>query len=142
MVAKITLSPFWSSISTARASLSVMTLKCSFFHYWFTIMPWFTIIQGCVRLFILQQNNRGSKLHCSSLIGHLLWPITDQLIWPITSRLLWPIKTIKISVPKCNQENGIRIFDPMLFDDTVVSKIMEDFNTKCYVMNNEEKLFQ
>ena len=28
------------------------------------------------------------------------------------------------------------------FDDTVVSKIMEDFNTKCYVMNNEEKLFQ
>ena len=37
---------------------------------------------------------------------------------------------------------GIRIFDPMLFVDTVVSKIMEDFNTKCYVMNNEEKLFQ
>ena len=34
----------------------------------------------------------------------------------------------------------IRIFDPMLFEDTV-SKIMEDFNTKCYVMNNE-KLFQ
>ena len=34
-----------------------------------------------------------------------------------------------------------RIFDPMLFEDTVVSKIMEDFNTKCYVMNNEEKLF-
>ena len=32
---------------------------------------------------------------------------------------------------------GIRIFDPMLFEDTVVSKIMEDFNTKCYVMNNE-----
>ena len=23
----------------------------------------------------------------------------------------------------------------MLFEDTVVSKIMEDFNTKCYVMN-------
>ena len=44
--------------------------------------------------------------------------------------------------PKCNQENGMRIFDPMLFEDTVVSKIMEDFNTKCYVMNNEEKLFQ
>ena len=38
--------------------------------------------------------------------------------------------------------SGIRIFDPMLFEDTVVSKIMEDFNTKCYVMNNEEKLFQ
>ena len=37
---------------------------------------------------------------------------------------------------------GIRIFDLMLFDDTVVSKIMEDFNTKCYVTNNEEKLFQ
>ena len=37
---------------------------------------------------------------------------------------------------------GIRIFDPMLFEDTVVSKIMEDSNTKCYVMNNEEKLFQ
>ena len=37
---------------------------------------------------------------------------------------------------------GIRIFDPMLFDDTVMSKIMEDFHTKCYVMNNEEKLFQ
>ena len=43
---------------------------------------------------------------------------------------------------------GIRIFDSMLFEDTVVSKIMEDFNTKCYVitkcyvMNNEEKLFQ
>ena len=51
-------------------------------------------------------------------------------------------KTIKNSAPKCNQENGIRIFDPMLFEDTVVSKIMEDFNTKCYVMNNEEKLFQ
>ena len=30
----------------------------------------------------------------------------------------------------------------MLFEDTVVSKIMEDFNTKSYVMNNEEKLFQ
>ena len=37
---------------------------------------------------------------------------------------------------------GIRIFDPLLFEDTVVSKIMEDFNTKCYVMNNKEKLFQ
>ena len=37
---------------------------------------------------------------------------------------------------------GIRIFDPMLFDDTVVSKIMEDFKTKCYVMNNEKKLFK
>ena len=37
---------------------------------------------------------------------------------------------------------GIRIFDPMLFEDTVVSKIMEDFNIKCHVMNNEEKLFQ
>ena len=37
---------------------------------------------------------------------------------------------------------GIRILDPMLFEDTVVSNIMEDFNTKCYVMNNEEKLFQ
>ena len=30
----------------------------------------------------------------------------------------------------------------MLFEDIVVSKIMEDFNTKYYVMNNEEKLFQ
>ena len=29
----------------------------------------------------------------------------------------------------------------MLFEDTVVSKIMEDFNTKCYVMNNEESFF-
>ena len=29
----------------------------------------------------------------------------------------------------------------MLFEDTAVSKIMEDFNTKCYVMNNEEKAF-
>ena len=28
----------------------------------------------------------------------------------------------------------------MQFEDTVVSKIMEDFNTKCYVMNKEEKL--
>ena len=39
---------------------------------------------------------------------------------------------------------GISIFDPMLFEDTAVSKIniMKDFNTKCYVMNNEEKLFQ
>ena len=36
---------------------------------------------------------------------------------------------------------GIRIFDPMLFEDTVVSKIVEDFNTKCYVMNNEESFF-
>ena len=38
----------------------------------------------------------------------------------------------------------IRIFDPMLFKDIVVSKIMEDFNTKCYVMMNnvKEKLFQ
>ena len=39
----------------------------------------------------------------------------------------------------------IRIFDPVLFEDTVVSevvsKLMEDLNTKCYVMNNEEKLF-
>ena len=33
---------------------------------------------------------------------------------------------------------GIKIFDPMLFEN---SKIMEDFNTKCYVMNNEEKVF-
>ena len=38
--------------------------------------------------------------------------------------------------------SGIRIFDPMLFEDTVVSKSTEDFDTKCYVMNNEEKLFQ
>ena len=37
---------------------------------------------------------------------------------------------------------GIKTFDPMLFEGTVVSKIMEDFNTKYYVMNNEEKLFQ
>ena len=36
----------------------------------------------------------------------------------------------------------MRIFDPMLFEDTVVSKIMEDFNTKCYFMNNEKKGFQ
>ena len=35
-----------------------------------------------------------------------------------------------------------RIFDPMLFEDTVVSKIMKDFNTKYYVLNNEEKRFQ
>ena len=42
MIAKITLSLFCSSISTARALLSVMTLKCSFFHFWFTIMPFFT----------------------------------------------------------------------------------------------------
>ena len=49
----------------------------------------------------------------------------------------------KTSAPKCNQENGIRIFDPMLSEDTVkLCKIMEDFNRKCYVMNNEEKLFQ
>ena len=48
----------------------------------------------------------------------------------------------KTSAPKCNQENGIRIFDPMLFEGTVVSKIMEDFNTKCYEMNNEKKVFQ
>ena len=48
----------------------------------------------------------------------------------------------KTSAPKCNQENGIRIFDPMLFEDTVVSKIMEDFNTKCCDMNNEKKGFQ
>ena len=39
-------------------------------------------------------------------------------------------------------DSGIRILDNMLFEDTVVSKSMEDFNTKCYVMNNEEKLFQ
>ena len=39
-------------------------------------------------------------------------------------------------------DSGIRIFDPMLFEDTVVSKIMENFNTKCYVMNDEGKLFQ
>ena len=36
----------------------------------------------------------------------------------------------------------IRIFNPMLFEDTVVRKVMEDFNTKCYVINNEEKLSQ
>ena len=48
----------------------------------------------------------------------------------------------KTSAPKCNQENGIRIFDPMLFEDNVVSKIMEDFDTKCYVMNKKEKLCQ
>ena len=42
--AKITLSPFWSSITIARASLSVMTLKCSFFHSWLTMMPFFTRI--------------------------------------------------------------------------------------------------
>ena len=42
MVAKITLFPFWSSISIARASLSVMTFKCSFFHSWLTMMPFFT----------------------------------------------------------------------------------------------------
>ena len=49
----------------------------------------------------------------------------------------------KALAPKWNQENRIRIFDPMLFEDTVkLFKIMEDFNRKCYVMNNEEKLFQ
>ena len=48
----------------------------------------------------------------------------------------------KTSTPKFNKKNGIRIFDPMLFEDTVVSKIIQDFNTKCYVMNNEEKPFQ
>ena len=37
---------------------------------------------------------------------------------------------------------AIRVFDPMLLEDTVVNKSMEDFDTKCYVMNNEEKLFQ
>ena len=37
---------------------------------------------------------------------------------------------------------GIGIFDPKLFEDTVVSKIIEDFNAKGYGMNNEEKLFQ
>ena len=37
---------------------------------------------------------------------------------------------------------GIRIFDPMLFEDAVVSKIMEDSNTKSCVVNNDEKLFQ
>ena len=47
----------------------------------------------------------------------------------------------KTSAPKFNQENGFKLFDPMLFEDTVVSKITEDFNTECYVMNNEEKLF-
>ena len=36
---------------------------------------------------------------------------------------------------------GIRSFNPMLFEDTVVSKIMQDFNTECSVMNNEENLF-
>ena len=48
----------------------------------------------------------------------------------------------KTSAPKCYQENGIRIFDSMLFEDTVVSKIMEHFNTKCYDMNKEKKIFQ
>ena len=42
MVAKIILSLFWSSISVARVSLSVMTLKCLFFHSSFTMMPFFT----------------------------------------------------------------------------------------------------
>ena len=37
---------------------------------------------------------------------------------------------------------GITIVNPKLLEDTVVSKIMEDFNTICYVMNNEEKHFQ
>ena len=32
------LSPYWSSISI---SLSVITLKCSFFHSWLTMMPFF-----------------------------------------------------------------------------------------------------
>ena len=40
----------------------------------------------------------------------------------------------------CTPES--EFFDPMLFEDTVVSKIMEDFNIKCYVMNKEEKFFQ
>ena len=48
----------------------------------------------------------------------------------------------KTLTPKRNQENRIRIFNPMLFENTVVSRIMEDFNTKCYVTNKEEKLFQ
>ena len=42
-----------------------------------------------------------------------------------------------------NQNNKkFGFFDPMLFKDIAVSKIMEDFSTRCYVMNNEEKLFQ
>ena len=55
-----------------------------------------------------------------------------------------------IMVNQNNQKFGAKMqsrernqnFRPMLFEDTVVSKVMEDFNTKCYVMNNEEKLFQ
>ena len=38
-------------------------------------------------------------------------------------------------------DSGIRIFNPMLFEDTVVSKIMEDFNTKCYVMKMKKSFF-
>ena len=39
MLAKITFSRFCSSISIARAWLSVMTLKCSFSRSWLTMMP-------------------------------------------------------------------------------------------------------
>ena len=77
MVAKITLSQFWSSISTARASLLVMTLKCSFFHSWLTIMPFFTrmatppckgtnfsqtshVCYFCIRLNMKNSNDRFS----------------------------------------------------------------------------------
>ena len=47
----------------------------------------------------------------------------------------------KTSASKSNQENGIRIFYLMFFEDTVVSKIMEDFNTKCYVMNTKKSFY-
>ena len=52
---------------------------------------------------------------------------------------------MKNLTPKCKSteqvfshrsDSGIKMFDPRLLKDTVVSKSMEDFNTKFYVMNN------
>ena len=44
---------------------------CRGFEFWVNICgnQWSLVfVVVCARLFILQQNNRGSKLHCSSLI--------------------------------------------------------------------------
>ena len=90
-----------------------------------------------VHAFLFHNRTIGDRNYTAhhSLANH--WPTNKANHEPTIM-----VNVNKTSEAKCNQENGIRIFDPMLFEDIIVNKIMEDFNTKCFFMNNIEKLFQ
>ena len=90
------------------------------------------LIQGCARHVILQQNNKGSKLHCSSLIGHILWPSRANYMANHEPTIMANQNNQNFGAKMQSRERN-QNFHPMLFDDTVVSKILEDFiQIACY----------